>query len=518
MTLLGVVDNLLASNDSKSPKKAGLKKKISKGTENVEATPAVPVIVEPKKDEEYDYKGRYNTRIPEDADQAIVSTPYGRGLVIRTRKNPVTHTVVSRDIELLDWNKSQPRSGPPKPAMLHSATKYPSVAAEVEDEVTCAFGRGRVVSINGTKIQVQLSSWRLAGRSKVTCFLTPDAVQVVRPKKLHAMTVFERVEHAQKLKEQAKEAFTKKEYERALSKYALAVDAVRYVQHQKDSTNEVRADLLVLMITCCNNAATCSMNDGQRWEMVSKYAKNALVLIDALEGKQCPEGTKQSKIMEILIKDGYDQATIFGEWKSKSLLFLAKAEQGNQNYAKAMEHCKKTHDIVSKCLAAFPDNKVFAQQAKEASRIHAACKEGKQKLLKKEKQRALAMFGGGDVNKDSQKESAEPKNNTESTASTNGSTAKVEKLERKADKETVPSSSQLMDDASKKSVTFEDGGRPRDVYEKKSSLSGSNDEDDVDNEAELPWYLEHQELIILAAGLAFLGLAATQFARNTRRS
>jgi hypothetical protein len=116
------------------------------------------------KDEEYEYEGRYNTRLREDADQAIISTPYGRGLVIRTRKNPVTNRIVSKDIELTEWKKSQPHSGPPKPAMLHSATNYPSVAAQVGDEVTSAFGRGRVVSIDGSgKIHVQISSWRLAG-------------------------------------------------------------------------------------------------------------------------------------------------------------------------------------------------------------------------------------------------------------------------------------------------------------------------------------------------------------------
>jgi hypothetical protein len=336
--------------------------------------------------------------------------------------------------------------------------------------------------------------------------LTPDAVQVVRPKKLHEMSVFERVEHAQKLKEQAKEAFTKKEYEKALSKYALAVDAVRYVQHEKDSTNEVRADLLVVMITCCNNAATCSANDEQRWELVSKYARNALVLIEALEGRQSPAGTKQSKILEILIKDGLDQATIFGEWKSKSLLFLAKAEQAKQNYAKAMEYCKTIHENVSKYLVAFPDNKVLLQQVKDIACIRAACKEGKQKLLKKEKQRAQAMFGGGD------------KHNGEATASTNGTTADIERLERQSDKETNLCTSHQMDDGSKKNVTFDDGGKPRDIYEKKTSLSRSDDEDDGDDVPKLPWYLEHQELIILAAGLAFIGLAAVQFARNSRRS
>ena len=105
--------------------------------------------------------------------------------------------------------------------MLYTSTKFPSVPVKVGCEVTCQFGRGRVQEIRDDKtVVVLLSSWRLQGRSRTTCFLQMSDVQVVRPKRVYEMNVFERVEHAQGLKEGALKIFVKKEQERALSKYA----------------------------------------------------------------------------------------------------------------------------------------------------------------------------------------------------------------------------------------------------------------------------------------------------------
>ena len=89
-------------------------------------------------------------------------------------------------------------------------------------------------------VVVRISSWRLARRSIVTCYLSQDAVEVVRPRRVFEMTVHEKIEHAQELKEQASTEFSKKQYSEALTLYAKAVDAVRYVQHTSGSTNEVR--------------------------------------------------------------------------------------------------------------------------------------------------------------------------------------------------------------------------------------------------------------------------------------
>lgn len=89
-------------------------------------------------------------------------------------------------------------------------------------------------------VVVRISSWRLARRSVVTCFLSKDAVRVVRPHSIYEMNVHEKIEHAQELKEEASSRFAAKGYEEALKLYSKAVDAVRYVQHTSGSSNEIR--------------------------------------------------------------------------------------------------------------------------------------------------------------------------------------------------------------------------------------------------------------------------------------
>ena len=93
--------------------------------------------------------------------------------------------------------------------------------------------------------------------------------------------------------------------------FARAIDAVRYVQHGVGSTNELRADLIVVMITCSNNAALCSSKQND-WDRTAKFAENALVLIEALEEK----GSK-SKIKGVLNMDGIGDSQLFGTWKVK---------------------------------------------------------------------------------------------------------------------------------------------------------------------------------------------------------
>ena len=585
MTLLGAVDNLLIPSspnngvkangishtngttngkDLKGASSSSLKNHTAKNGNSVATSPRSPTVTTTttKKsdadDNEDEDKLRYSPLIKEDKDQAMVQTPFGKGLVVRTRKHPRTGRIISRDIELTDWKTAAPKRGPPKPAMMYTAVEYPSVAVEVgSDVVVKSFGgqRGRVVEIRQNNnnsntekeediVVVQLSSWRLAGRSRVVCHAKISHVQVVRPKLIYEMNVFERVEHAQYLKDQARQVFLQKNYESALSKYALAVDAVRYVQHQATSTNEVRADLLVVMITCCNNAATCATSQAtaaaaatpsttklqNQWDLVTKYAKNALVLIEALEERQT--GGKKSKVFDVLKKEGFDSIKIFGEWKTKSLLFLARANAEKQNYGAAMEDCKKAHETIAKYLVVVDDkndnkssnsNKVLLQNAQEVKRIHAACKERKKLVLKKEKQRAQAMFGGSS-NGGNSSSSASPKSEKIKKANDNNGNHDDDDVMRQSKQENSDGRD-LMDDTSRKSVRFEDGGTPRDFYVKPDkNMDGNNASDNNNNddmgapgggggggEEDLPWYEEHQELLILATGLAVVGVGLTQY-------
>jgi len=201
---------------------------------------------------------------PEDADQAIVQTPYGRGIIIRTRDNDNI-----KEVQLLEWEsliKSTSRTN--KSIMLYTSINYPSVQPHVGDDVVCNYGRGRVKEISilrntskrrvpHIKYSIALSSWRLRGRSNVMCHVISPAPRVVRKHTISEMDAYEKVELAQNQKLKATEYFSKeKDYSLALHSYAGALDCVRNVQHDHSSTNEVRADLVVTMVTCSNNAAT----------------------------------------------------------------------------------------------------------------------------------------------------------------------------------------------------------------------------------------------------------------------
>jgi tetratricopeptide (TPR) repeat protein len=333
---------------------------------------------------------------PEDKDKSLLQTPYGCATVIRTRRH-ADGTVAMREMELSDWKQADGNTGPVRPATLFSPVKFPSIVPEVGNDVVCQYGRGRVIGIRRfteDQVAVCLSSWRLAGRSRVTCYLAASAVQVVRPKKIYEMTVFERVEFAMELKTKTAADFAAKNYESALVTYASAVDAVRYVQHKSDSSNEVRADLVVLMITCSNNAATCCTKL-KKWDEADKFARNALVIIDALEPK------RGKRIHKLLNESGYSDHKLFGEWRVKSCIIMATAALRKENYDDAIDILKKAREVIDKYTAQefikqpalrSSVNSLVAN-GKEVKRLHSKCKDGRRAVLKKEKSRAQAMFG-----------------------------------------------------------------------------------------------------------------------------
>lgn len=373
----------------------------------------------------FDFESSYGAHVPEDKDQALVQTPYGKAMVIRSRKlqpenGSSSSDMIMREMELTDWTqasnddqatKSSPNtsqvpssSAPKRPAKLFSPTKYPSVDPNVGDDVICLYGRGRVVEIRPPSdandhpvVVVLLSSWRLAGRSRVTCYLQmkKDAIQVVRKKKLYEMNVYEKVEYAQQLKARAAEQFAAKQYDEALQTYSYAVDAVRYVQHNKTSSNEVRADLLVTMVTCSNNAGTCCLQLDRKDE-AHRFATLALSLIDAMEER------KGNNIHKVLNREGTSDAKFFGQWKVKSYLLIARAVQKN-DADQAIDVLKKAHDVIAyytgpeqQKLASTADAKKSIQQLvvndKEVKKLHAHCKERRKLLKEKEKKRAQKMF------------------------------------------------------------------------------------------------------------------------------
>ena len=276
-----------------------------------------------------------------DKYQRIVETPYGMGILIRTRENNGAHPepIVIYEVELIDRTKIKPNSNQEirshngtHPNMLYTPIKYPSVSPVVGSVVlvnltqskrirteSASFElntqmRGKVVEIRDDDREthvIKLSSWRLASRSSVLCYVSAKECEVINPPPVYEMDVFEKVEYANDLKQMATSRFTSQDYSGALELFARAVDAVRYVQHGSNSTNEVRADLIAVMITCSNNAGTCSSKK-EDWERAGKFGRMALVLIEALEAKG-----SNCKIKKILNSDGIGDSQLFGTWKVK---------------------------------------------------------------------------------------------------------------------------------------------------------------------------------------------------------
>jgi hypothetical protein len=291
----------------------------SKLTPSIDRLSAAPTMVS-----NLDFSKQFgDSFVPEDKDQALVITPFGNGVVLRTRPNDTKMGETMKDIALTDWTLPESTdttanvtsiSISSRPNMLYSTQNYPSVAATVGCDVLTQWGRGKVLEIRNDTQQthvVQISSWRLAGRSTVKCFVAAKDIQVVRPYRIYDMSVFEKVEHANDLKTQATTKFVAKDYDAALQLYAKAVDAVRYIQHGPESSNELRADLVVVMVTCSNNSGTCCLQL-KDWEHAAKYGINALALVDALEKKK-----DSSKILKIMNKDGISDSQILGTWKVK---------------------------------------------------------------------------------------------------------------------------------------------------------------------------------------------------------
>merc|ERR1712226_1028868 len=178
-------------------------------------------------------------------------------------------------------------------------------------------------------------------------------------------------------------------YEAALNKYSKAVDAIRHVQHDNFSSNEIRADLVMIMITSCNNAATCC-RQLQRWDDCVKFAKNALVLLDALYQK------RGLRIHTILNSDGFKDSKLFSEWRVKSYVLISRAHFAKHKYEDAMEALDAAKRIITQGVAKTP---MLASQQKEVEKLVAHCTRELKLIKRKERKRAQAMFGRDKTNK-----------------------------------------------------------------------------------------------------------------------
>eukprot|EP00584_Thalassiosira_punctigera_P021247 CAMPEP_0172554884 /NCGR_PEP_ID=MMETSP1067-20121228/56866_1 /TAXON_ID=265564 ORGANISM="Thalassiosira punctigera, Strain Tpunct2005C2" /NCGR_SAMPLE_ID=MMETSP1067 /ASSEMBLY_ACC=CAM_ASM_000444 /LENGTH=488 /DNA_ID=CAMNT_0013343343 /DNA_START=110 /DNA_END=1576 /DNA_ORIENTATION=+ len=468
---------------------------------------------------------------PEDADQAIVLTPYGRGLVVRSRNSDGI-----KEVQLLEWESFAKPHKQQRPFMMYTPKDYPSVTPRVGDDVVCQYGRGRVTQISRSpdaegepslKYSIALSSWRLNGRSTVICHVTSPPPRVVRKHTLSEMDAHEKMELARSQKSKATNYFSrKKDYNLALTTYASAVDAVRNVQHDHSSTNEVRADLVVVMVTCSNNAATCCIKL-EKWDEASKFAKNALVLLDALYGK------RGKKIHTLLNKEGTIDAKLFGEWRAKSYLVVARSCMEGQRVNDAMGVLKKARGVaieyIDEINAKQQDYskeeraslKNLTSQVKEIRRLLVECSDKKKATKKMEKRRAKAMFGGDKESKNTegQKQRGGTKGNEEKGRITIPAASQVvgnkgenvlhDQGEKNPHKQSSSSNIKKEDRSQptvSKSVSF--SHLPPQINEYEMSAD--------DNDESSPWYSEHREALIML-GIAGISAVALMALRRSSR-
>ena len=257
------------------------------------------------------------------------------------------------------------------------------------------------------------------------------------------------------------------------------------------------------MITCCNNAGTCCLFLS-RWEETYKFAKNALVLIDALYEKR-----EKSKILKIISSEGMELSKLFGTWKVKSLLLIARALAEKYETEDAITNLKVAQGIVTfykkKEEEEEEGNPIIYQQLtlqeKQIRRLFTSCKQRIIAERKKEKQRAKAMFNIGGSGKSllvetksssKEKEEKEEEEEEEKEEMTNAPSSK--KNEVKAT--TTIAAPNTDSPQHRKRVSFVDGTKP-------GNLLGYDDDDD--NEQVLSFFNEHIEALILLTGGVVVG-------------
>eukprot|EP00531_Pseudo-nitzschia_arenysensis_P003897 CAMPEP_0116151382 /NCGR_PEP_ID=MMETSP0329-20121206/20065_1 /TAXON_ID=697910 /ORGANISM="Pseudo-nitzschia arenysensis, Strain B593" /LENGTH=484 /DNA_ID=CAMNT_0003647987 /DNA_START=114 /DNA_END=1568 /DNA_ORIENTATION=+ len=462
------------------------------------------------------FSSEFSKYVPEDKDQLIVETPYGKGIVVRTRKNDdgerkSTSMYEIQMVELaklsLENREEVTPSNLSNIKMLYTPIKYPSISPVVGSNVITKWGRGKVIEIRDDDMKthvVQLSSWRLANRSSVFCYVCAEECEVVKPRKLYDMDVFQKVEYANELKQSATIKFKEKDYHGALELFARAIDAVRYVQHGKDSTNELRADLISVMITCSNNASLCSSKKDD-WARAAKFGENALVLIEALESRG-----NESKIKAVMNSDGIDDSQLFGTWKVKSLLLIAKSQMEEHQTAKMTNNLKKALKAISTYKN--ENDKMYKQllaQEKDIRRLRLEYSKKSKAALIKEKLRARAMFGDKKEKKHPQRvEESKIDNTTDISKQASSITGSSSNPHASLESLSIPNlatnevPSQIPDGAPASEPKAIDVKSIRKNVTFKEEEEHCDDDDDGDDSSNQTFFEEHIEALLILTGIA----------------
>jgi len=465
----------------------------------------------------------------------IIATPYGDGLVVPNTGNSSTK------VQLLDWNPLNQSAAAAEygydsvstrytsNAILYTTQPYPSISPKVKQTVITPYGIGRVVAAanTNTKNQIELTSWRLANRCSVKLYQsTTTDIKVIRPLPLQqCITPWDRIEFALIQKQHANQYYVKdRNYKSALYYYEYAIQSVRSVQHTatQNNENECRADLVELIITCSNNAASCCIQL-QQYKQCLTFATNALLILNTLFDK------RGKKIHSILLRNrsldkhflcnnsNLCDEKLFGEWRIKCHLLQAHVYLNHyKDYNKALMSLKTARDLCDLYTTTPSESKCSIEsQARlmkikkgEVTKLMKQAVALKNKTKQNEKARAQAMFGGKSKKTTPNAETTTNSKVATTTATTNKPTvATTTTLETVTATTTSTVESAELSTEPKRRVSFSPMVQER-VIEPTTTTEEDTDE---------PWYEEHKEALLLVAATGFAALSMVLF-RGTSKS
>mmetsp|Transcript_17227 Transcript_17227/g.34532 ORF Transcript_17227/g.34532 Transcript_17227/m.34532 type:complete len:427 (+) Transcript_17227:180-1460(+) len=309
-----------------------------------------------------------------------VATPYGNGIVTKAGSvTPAGEAVVPAALSLRSWKLANGTS----PTLYTSTTTWPEVVPPVEEgcDVKTQYGRGRVEALVDGRATVLLTEWRLAGSSRVRCYLDVGQCTFVERKKFNELTGLEKIDEANVRREKAKAVLGSGDFSGAAELYKQACFYLQTVDNDSLTDNASRASLLECMIACKNNAAMCCNRLKQSAD-AAQFANDAVLLLDAIY-KQ-----RGLKIHAHLNSMGLSDTTLFHAWRSKGLLYGAQARAETKDFTLAVE-------LLKRCIALTAGVDSLKGIDAKAKKLMVACKQSEEILRKRERKAAKKMFNGG---------------------------------------------------------------------------------------------------------------------------
>ena len=133
-----------------------------------------------------------------------VVTPYGNGIVTKAGSiTPAGEAVVPAALSLRSWKLADGSS----PTLYTSTLSWPEVLPPVVKgcDVKTQYGRGRVESLVDGRATVLLTEWRLAGSSRVRCYLDVGHCAFMEKKKFNELSGLEKIDEANVRREKVRQ-------------------------------------------------------------------------------------------------------------------------------------------------------------------------------------------------------------------------------------------------------------------------------------------------------------------------